>query len=114
MSDVLVVSRGSRVLAASGWRRVAGSALAAGAVRWRVRRSGRAFSGTVMVAGFWCFVRAVRFARAWAGWCGVPVAVRVRSSAGVRVWAVSVPVSGWSGSAGEGSSAGAVVWWALP
>ena len=74
------------------WRVVVGSGLAAGACRWRVRPSSRSFSGAVIVAGFSCRSTALRFAAAWAGWCGVSCCVRPRSSGGVRVWAVSVPV----------------------
>lgn len=95
-SRALVVSRGSRIppFAAAWWRRVAGSALSAGAVRWRVRGSGRSFSGAVVVAGFSSLAAAGRFAAAWGFWCGVACKVRRRvcSRCGV-LWAVSVPVS---------------------
>lgn len=92
-SSPLVVSRGGSVLAALPWRRVAGSALAAGCCRWRVRASSRSFSGAVLAVGFPCFGRAAAFASAWSGWVGFPVAVSPRSSGGVRVWSVSVPVA---------------------
>ena len=39
-------------LAAPWWRSLVGSALAAGACRWRVRRSARSFTGAVVVVGF--------------------------------------------------------------
>ena len=80
-------------LAAVWWRRVVGSALAAGACRWRLRRSGRAFSGAVVVAGFTSRRQAWAFASAWGWWCGCRLALRARRSRGVRVWAVSVPVA---------------------
>lgn len=80
-------------LQAAFWRRVVGSALAAGAVRWRIRASLLSFSGAVVVAGFTSATTARHFAAAWAGWCGVACFVRRRACArwGV-VWAVSVPV----------------------
>ncbi|MBE2293848.1 MAG: hypothetical protein IAF00_02815 [Phycisphaerales bacterium] len=93
LSRALVVSRGGSVLSAPWWRRLVGSALSAGAVRWRLRRSSRAFSGAVVVVGFSCFGRAVAFASAWSGWCGFPVVVSPRVGVSGRVWAVSVPAA---------------------
>lgn len=109
-SSFSVVSAGRRTF---WWRSVVGAGLAGGACRWRVRASSVAFSGAVVVVGFWCFGRAVRFARSLALRGGVPVAVRVRSSGGVWVWAVSVPVAS-PGAGAAGPPAGAVAWWALP
>ena len=96
-------------MAAAPWRRVVGSALAAGAVRWRLRRSVRSFSGVVVVAGFGSLSAASAFGGAWSGWCGVPVVVRRFSSllspgGGFvvvgPVWGVSVPVAPVRASAG--------------
>jgi hypothetical protein len=84
--------RGGQALAAPWWRVVVGSALGAGAVRWRVRASRRAFSGAVLVAGFRSCGAAVAFASAWGWWCGLALALRRRVSGGSVVWAVSVPV----------------------
>ena len=42
---------GGLPLAAPWWRSLVGSALSAGACRWRLRASARAFSGAVLVAG---------------------------------------------------------------
>lgn len=94
-SRALVVSRGSLVasLAAPWWRSLVGSALAAGACRWRVRRSVRSFSGAVVVAGFGCAAAARAFAAAWSGWVGFPVAVRRFAGRCGPVWGVSVPVA---------------------
>ncbi|WP_200383193.1 hypothetical protein, partial [Thiococcus pfennigii] len=86
-------------LAAPWWRSLVGSALAAGAVRWRVRASARSFSGAVIVAGFRSCGAAVAFAAAWSWWCGCAVALRRRASGGSVVWAVSVPVA-WPGGRG--------------
>ena len=79
-------------LAAIWWRRAAGFSVFAGASRWRVRASSRSFSGAVLVAGFPCFARAARFASRFAAFTGFPLAISPRSSGGVRIWAVSVPV----------------------
>ena len=94
-SRALVVSRGFVVapLSAPWWRRLVGSALAAGACRWRVRASGRAFSGAVVVVGFGSAVAASAFAAAWAGWVGFPLAVRRFAGAAGPVFGVSVPVA---------------------
>jgi hypothetical protein len=89
-----VFSRSGRLpWCAAWWRSVVGASLAAGACRWRLRRSARAFSGAVVVVGFPCLGRARRFAAAWSGWCGVACSLspRVCPRAG-RVWVVSVPV----------------------
>ena len=81
-------------LSAPCWRVLVGSALSAGACRWRVRASGRSFSGAVLVAGFSSQVAADAFAAAWSGWCGLSLAVRRFSGrGGVPVWGVSVPVA---------------------
>ena len=80
-------------LTAVWWRRVVGSALASGACRWRLRGSGRSFSGVVVMAAFPSRAEAWAFARAWGWWCGCRLALRPRRSGGVRVWAVSVPVA---------------------
>jgi hypothetical protein len=94
VSRSLVVSRGvAAPWSAAWWRLVVGSALSAGAVRWRVRGSSRAFSGAVVVAGFASASRAQAFAVAWSGWVGVGCVVRPRRCPRCgRVWAVSVPV----------------------
>jgi hypothetical protein len=98
-------------LAAPWWRHLVGAALASGACRWRVRGSGRSFSGAVVVVGFASSGAAVAFAAAWAGWCGCAVALRRRVSGGVPVWAVSVPVA-WPGGQGSGrGGSGGRVWW---
>jgi hypothetical protein len=102
---------GGSALAAPWWRSLVGSALAAGACRWRVRGSGRSFSGAVVQVGFSSCGAAVAFAGSWAWWCGCSLALRRRVSGGSVVWAVSVPVC-WPG--GRGSGAGGVggpVWW---
>jgi hypothetical protein len=99
--EVVVLRGAARPWSATWWRSVVGSALAAGACRWRVRPSQRSFSGAVVVAGFRAEATALRFAAAWAGWCGLAMAVRVRASQGARVWAVSVPVA-WPGERGSG------------
>lgn len=80
-------------LAAPWWRRVAGSGLSAGAVRWRVRLSSRSFSGAVVVVGFSCPSAAAVFAGAWSGWCGLSLAVRRFAGSAGPVWGVSVPVA---------------------
>jgi hypothetical protein len=67
-----------------------GSALAAGACRWRLRASARSFSGVVVVAGFPSAAAAAAFAAAWGFWVGFPLAVRRFVG---RVWGVSVPVA---------------------
>ena len=95
-SRSFVVPRGSSVapLAAPWWRSLVGSALGAGAVRWRVRASSRAFSGAVVVVGFASASAAAGFAGAWSGWVGFPVAVRrFAGRAGAPVFGVSVPVA---------------------
>ena len=91
-SGSFVVSRGSLVppLSAPFWRSLVGSALSAGALRWRVRRSARSFSGFVVVAGFGSSAAAAAFASAWAGGCGLPLAVRAFAGG---MWGVSVPVA---------------------
>lgn len=76
-------------LSAPWWRSLVGSALAAGAVRWRLRCSLRSFSGAVVVVGFSSSAAAAAFASAWGWWCGCSLAVR-RFAGGV--WGVSVPV----------------------
>lgn len=105
---------GGRPLMAPWWRRLIGSALATGAVRWRVRRSARAFSGAVVVAGFPNCGAAIAFASAWSWYAGCALALRRRVSAGQVLWSVSVPVL-WpvaqgSGAGGQGGS----VWWVSP
>ena len=97
-------------LAAPWWRQAAGSALASGACRWRVRASARAFTGSVLVAGFSSCGAAVAWAAAWAGWCGCALALRRRVSGGRVVWAVSVPVS-YPGQGGTTGGQGGPVWW---
>jgi hypothetical protein len=94
-SRALVVSRGSLVspLSAPWWRRLVGFALAAGACRWRLRRSVRSFAGAVVVAGFSSSAAASAFASAWSGWVGFPLAVRRFAGAAGPVWGVSVPPS---------------------
>jgi hypothetical protein len=76
-------------LSAPWWRSLVGSALAAGAVRWRLRCSSRSFSGAVVVAGFSSPAAAAAFASAFGWWCGCALCVR-RFAGGV--WGVSVPV----------------------
>ena len=83
-------------MVAPWWRTLVGSALAAGACRWRVRTSARSFSGAVVQVGFRRRQAAIIFARAWGGWCGCKLALRRRISSGRVVWAVSVPVN-WPG-----------------
>lgn len=102
---------GGMPLTAAWWRRVLGSALAAGARRWRVRPSERAFSGAVVVVGFASQAAARRFAGAWGWWCGCRLAMRRRVSGGRTLWAVSVPVN-WPGGrgSGQGGRGGHVVW----
>jgi hypothetical protein len=78
------------LLAAPWWRRLVGSALAAGACRWRLRASVRSFTAAVVVVGFSSPAAAAAFAAAWSGWVGFPLAVR-RFAGGV--WGVSVPVA---------------------
>jgi len=80
-------------LAAPWWRSLVGSALAAGALRWRLRASPRSFSGAVVVVGFGSPAAAASFASAWSGWVGFAVAVRRFAGAAGPVWGVSVPVS---------------------
>ena len=94
-SRSLVVSRGSLVapLSAPWWRRLVGSALGAGACRWRVRASRRSFSGAVVVAGFGSAASASAFAAAWSSWVGFPLAVRRFRGAAGPVFGVSVPVA---------------------
>ncbi len=77
-------------LLAPWWRSLVGSALAAGACRWRLRASSRAFSDAVVVAGFSSLATASAFAAAWGWACGCALCVR-RFSGGV--FGVSVPVS---------------------
>jgi hypothetical protein len=76
-------------LSAPWWRALVGSALSAGACRWRLRASSRAFSGAVVVVGSSSSAPAVAFASAWGWWCGCALCVR-RFAGGV--WGVSVPV----------------------
>lgn len=83
---------GGLPLAAPWWRSLVGSALSAGACRWRLRASARAFSGAVLVAGFGCPAAAARFAASWGWWCGCSLAVRRFAGRGGPVWGVSVPV----------------------
>lgn len=100
-SSSFVVSRGVLPpLAAAPWRRVVGSALFAGACRWRLRASARSFSGVVVVAGFGSPSAAASFASAWSGWVGFPVAVRRFAGVSGPVWGVSVPVAPVRASAG--------------
>jgi len=90
-----VVSRGSLVapLAAPWWRSLVGFALVAGACRWRLRASSRAFSGAVVVVGFGSSAAASAFALAWSSWVGFPLAVRRFAGAAGPVFGVSVPVA---------------------
>jgi hypothetical protein len=81
------------LLASPWWRRLVGSALAAGACRWRVRASVRSFSAAVVVAGFGSAAAAAGFAAAWSGWVGFPLAVRRFAGAAGPVFGVSVPVA---------------------
>ncbi len=98
-------------LAAPWWRSLVGSALAAGACRWRVRRSAHSFTGAVVVVGFSNCGTAVAFAAAWSWWVGASLALRRRSSAGGVIWAVSVPVC-WPGGRGSGNGGqGGPLWW---
>lgn len=99
-------------LVAPWWRSLVGSALGAGAVRWRVRSSGRSFSGSVVVVGFPTAGAAVAFAGSWGWWCGLSLALRRRVSGGQVVWSVSVPVA-WPGAAGAAivPAGGGAVWW---
>lgn len=102
---------GGRPLLAPWWRRLAGSALATGALRWRVRPSARSFSGAVLVAGFPCCGAAVAFAAAWSWYAGCALALRRRVSAGQVLWCVSVPVL-WPPHQGSGQGGqGGHVWW---
>jgi hypothetical protein len=80
-------------LSAPWWRVLVGSALSAGALRWRLRASPRSFSGVVVVVGFASPAAASAFALTWSGWVGVAVAVRRFSCASGTVWGVSVPVA---------------------
>lgn len=90
-SRSLVVVRSFGVpLCAPWWRVLVGSALASGAVRWRLRSSPRSFSGAVVVVGFSSPVVAGAFAAAWSGWVGFPCAVRLFAGG---VWGVSVPIA---------------------
>ena len=77
-------------LSAPWWRAVTGHALASGASRWRLRRSVRSFSGSVVVVGFADPAAASTFAAAFSGWCGLSLAVR---RFGAALWGVSVPVA---------------------
>ena len=79
-------------LAAPWWRALVGSALAAGACRWRLRSSSRSFAGAVVVAGFSSPAVAAAFASAWGWWCGCALAVRRFAGRSGPVWGVSVPV----------------------
>lgn len=81
---------GVRPLVAPWWRSLVGSALSAGACRWRVRLSGRSFSGAVVVVGFRSSSAASAFAAAWAGAVGFPCVVRCFAGG---VFGVSVPVA---------------------
>jgi len=100
-----------RPLQAPWWRALVGSALACGVARWRVRHSGRSFSGAVVVAGFANCGTAVAFAAAWSWWVGCALALRRRRSNGVTLWAVSVPVH-WPGHCGASiGGAGGRTWW---
>jgi len=89
VSSRSVCRGGVRPLVAPWWRSLVGSALSAGACRWRVRLSGRSFSGAVVVVGFRSSSAASAFAAAWAGAVGFPCVVR--SFRGV--FGVSVPVA---------------------
>jgi hypothetical protein len=77
---------GGLPLAAPWWRSLIGSALSAGACRWRLRASARAFSGAVLVAGFGCPAAAARFAASWGWWCGCSLGVRRFAGRGGPVW----------------------------
>ena len=79
-------------LSAPWWRSLVGSALAAGACRWRLRASARSFSGAVVVAGFSSSAAAAAFASAFGWWCGCSLAVRRFAGRSGPVWGVSVPV----------------------
>lgn len=92
-SRAVVVPRGPLPLLAPWWRRLVGSALAAGACRWRLRASARSFSAAVVVVGFSSPARASAFAAAWSGWVGFPLAVRRFAGRAGPVWGVSVPVA---------------------
>ena len=83
-------------LLAPWWRLVVGFGLAAGAVRWRLRASTRAFSGAVVVVGFSSLPAAQSFASSFAWLCGQPLAVRRFAG---PVFGVSVPVRAPAGSA---------------
>lgn len=87
--SLVAPSRFGVALCAPWWRVLVGSALASGAVRWRLRSSPRSFSGAVVVVGFSSRPAAVAFASAWSGVVGFPVAVRCFSG----VWGASVPVA---------------------
>jgi hypothetical protein len=80
-------------LSAPWWRSVVGLGLSAGAVRWRLRSSVRAFSGAVVVVGFGSPAAASAFASSLGGWCGLSLAVRRFVGASGPVWGVSVPVA---------------------
>ena len=102
---------GGRPLVAPWWRSLVGHALLAGAVRWRVRGSGRSFTGAVVVLGFDNCGTAVAFGSAWAWWVGCALALRKRTSQGRTVWAVSVPVH-WPGGRGSAQGGrGGQFWW---
>ena len=92
-SRAVVVPRGPLPLSAPWWRRLVGFALAAGACRWRLRRSVRSFSAAVVVVGFSSSAAASAFAGAWSGWVGFPLAVRRFSGRCGPVFGVSVPVA---------------------
>lgn len=92
-SSFVVPRGGLPPLAAAPWRRVVGSALFAGARRWRLRRSARSFSGVVVVAGFSSPAAASAFAGSWSGWCGFPVVVRRFAGPAGPLFGVSVPVA---------------------
>ncbi len=92
-SSFVVPRGGLPPLAAAPWRRVVGSALFAGARRWRLRRSARSFSGVVVVAGFSSPAAASAFAGSWSGWCGFPVVVRRFAGPVGPLFGVSVPVA---------------------
>jgi len=85
-----VCRSGVRPLVAPWWRSLVGSALSSGACRWRVRLSGRSFSGAVVVVGFRSSAAASVFASSWSGFVGFPCVVRGFSCG---VWGVSVPVA---------------------
>lgn len=98
-------------LTAPWWRQLAGSALAYGASRWRVRASGHSFTGSVVSAAFDSRERAVAFAKAWGWWCGCRIAVRRRRSRGQSVWAVSVPVHWRTRGAEPASNTSGYTYW---